>query len=180
MQRLWSLGSLPPVGVGQLFKRDPDAMKLTAIILVGLAAAFLSGCRMTPKENYQQTIDADLGQATTAMLALRAFDSGDVVKARRTAMVPVFLNLDATRYYAVKGMVRLTHSQKEEWTKIARETLDYMCMHRGDWDPRLLDFQAGMRGLRYFLTQADEVQRLDELSEYLARVEQKKPEAHRP
>jgi hypothetical protein len=95
-------------------------------------------------------------------------------------MVPVFLNLDSTRYYAVKGMVHLTQPQKEEWAKLARETLDYVCMHRDEWDPTLLDFQAGMRGLRYFLSQPDEVRRLDELSEYLARVEQLKSEAQRP
>jgi hypothetical protein len=155
-------------------------MKLLHTILVGLIAGFLSGCSTTPKENYQQAIDSDLGQATTAMLTLKTLDSGDVAKARRMAMVPVFLNLDGTRYYTVKGMTRLTPAQKKEWTKLARQVLDYVCAHRDEWDPRLLDFQAGMRGLRYFLTQPDEVQRLDDLSVYLARGVQKKSEAHGP
>ena len=155
-------------------------MKLLSILFVGFAAGLLSGCRAAPKENYQQAIDSDLGQATAAMLTVKALDSGDVVKARRVAMVPVFLNLDGTRYYAAKGMASLTQAEREDWTKLARKTLDYVCEHRDVWDPQLLDFQAGMRGMRYFLTQPDEIRRLDELLEDLARIEQKKSEAQRP
>ena len=91
-------------------------------------------------------------------------------------MIPVFVNLDAVRYYTVKGMASPTPEQKQEWTKLARETLDYMLLHRDEWDSRRLSVQAGLRGLRHFLRDPEEIRRVNELSEYL----QKRSEAQKP
>jgi hypothetical protein len=157
-----------------------DAMKLPPILIVGLTAGFVSGCGAPPKENYQQAVESGLSQATCAMQTLKALDSGDVARTRRVAMVPLFLNLDAARYSEVKGMISLPQSQKEEWTRLARETLDYVSEHKDEWDPRLLDFQAGMRGMRYFLTHPEEARRLDEITAHLARIEERKSEVQKP
>jgi hypothetical protein len=154
-------------------------MKSLLILFVALAAALLTSCGTTPKENYQQAIDADLAEATVLMHTLRALDSGDVPKTRSMAMAPVLLNLDAVRYYSIKGMASLTAEQRQEWTMMARESLDYMLQHRNELDSRRLDVQAGLR-LRRFLTQPEDVRRVDELSDHLARNAQTRLEAQKP
>ena len=153
-------------------------MKFLFLFFAAFALLFPSGCSTTPKENYhyQQAIDSNSAQTTVLLRTLTVFDSGDVAKARSMAMIPVLLNLDSVRYYAVKGMATLTPEQRQEWTQLARETLDYMLRHRGAWDSRRLDIQAGMRGLRYFLTQPEESLRIQELSDYM----QKRSETQKP
>ncbi len=67
-----------------------------------------------------------------------------------------------------------------DWVAVARKTLDYMLRHRDEWNAEGLDVKAGLRGLRYILTEPEAVRRLDELSDYLNPVERKQPEARRP
>ena len=155
-------------------------MKSLLLPFAGLVAALFIGCCTTPKENFQQQIEADLSESSVFMHTLRALDSGDVAKARSMAMIPVLLNLDAVRFYSIKGMVSLTHEQRQKWTKVARETLDYMLQHGDAWDSRRLDVQAGLRGLKYFLTLPEDVRRVDELSGVLAQNLQKRSETQKP
>ena len=51
--------------------------------------------------------------------------------------------------------------------------MDYMLDHTDEWDPRRVDVQAGMRGLRYFLTTPEDVRRIDELSGQLGQNKKK-------
>jgi hypothetical protein len=95
-------------------------------------------------------------------------------------MVPVFLSLDSFRYYTTKGMIVPTPEQRQNWAKVAKETLDYMLKHRGEWDSRLLDVRAGIHGLRYILTAPQDVRRLDELSKDLASVEAERRATQKP
>ncbi len=154
-------------------------MKFLAILFVG-AAMFLSSCCTPPKENYQQAIQSDLVQAQVSFRTLKPVDSGDTVKARHLLMLPVWMGLDGARFYSVEGLASLTPQERQDWTTLARQTLDYMLLHKDDWDLRLLDVQAGMRGLRYFLATPEDVQRLNELSDYLAAAEKKKSEDEKP
>jgi len=135
----------------------------------------LSACSTPPKENYQQAIQSDLGQALVSFRTLKPVDSGDTVKARHLLMLPVWMNLDGARFYSVEGLASLTPQERQDWTTLARQTLDYMLLHKDDWDLRLLDVQAGMRGLRYFLTEPEDVRQLKELSDYLASKHTTKP-----
>ena len=107
------------------------------------------------------------------MKTLNALDSGDVTKARKIAITPVFLNLGSAQYYYTRSLASPTSDQKEQWTKLASETLDYMLKHKDDWDSKRLDVQGGIRGLRYFLTKPEDVRQLDELSEHLAEKEKR-------
>ncbi len=102
---------------------------------------------------------------TMSLGVLKQLDAGHVDRARKIAMIPVYSGMDSARFDSVHGLVSLTPEEKEEWTKVARETLDYMLRHTDECDSRDLTVQAGMRGLRYFLTEPDDVRRLDELSE---------------
>jgi hypothetical protein len=154
-------------------------MKFSAILFVA-AAMSLSSCCTPPKENYQQSIQFDLGQAQVSFLTLKPVDSGDTVKARHLLMLPVWMNMDGARFYSVEGLTSLTPQERQDWTTLARHVLNYMLLHKDDWDLRLLDVQAGMRGLRYFLTTPEDVQRLNELSDYLAAAEKNKSEDKKP
>jgi hypothetical protein len=46
-----------------------------------------------------------------------------------------------------------------------------MIQHRDEWDARRLDVKGGIRGLRYLLTNPEDVRRLKELTDYLAEHE---------
>ena len=56
----------------------------------------------------------------------------------------------------------------------------YMLRHRDDFDPRLPSVQAGLRGMKKILTEADDVRRLTELTDYLTGVEKKMSETQKP
>ena len=154
-------------------------MKFTPILFVG-AAMSLSSCCTAPKDSIQQAIESDYSQAYVSILTLKPVDSGDTVKARHLLMLSVFMGLDNARSYSVEGSDSLTPHEREEWTTLARQTLDYMLLHKDDWDLQLLDVQAGMRGLRYFLTKPEDVRRLNELSDYLTAAEKQKSENAKP
>ena len=136
--------------------------------------ALLPSCRTGPKENYQQAFEANLSEAGLFIKTLNALDSGDVAKARKIAVIPVFIDLDGLRYSTIKGMVSWTPEQKKEWAEVAKETLDYMERHEDEWDSKRLDVQAGLRGLRQILTESNDVRRIAELSKYLAEREKTK------
>jgi hypothetical protein len=82
-------------------------------------------------------------------------------------MLPAYMNMDFARFCSMKGWINLTPEDKQEWTKIARRTLNYMLHHTDECDSRDSAVQAGMRGLQYFLTEPDDVRRLNELSKQL-------------
>ena len=147
-------------------------MKLLSIFFAGFTAALLSSCSTTPKPNYQQATESDLVQADASLGVLTQLDTGHVDRARKIAMIPVYSGMDSARFDSIHGLVSLTPKEKEEWTKVARETLDYMLQHTDECDSRDLTVQAGLRGLRYFLTKPEDVRRLNELSE---RLETQKP-----
>jgi hypothetical protein len=143
-------------------------MKSRHFLSAGLAMIFLSSCSKTPEANYQQAIESDIVETDVFLKTLTALDSGDIAKARKVAIVPVLLNLGFAQYYFTKGLASPTPEQKQEWTKVASEILDYMLKHQDEWDSQRLDVQNGMRGLRYFLTKPEDVRRLNELSGHLA------------
>jgi len=147
-------------------------MKSLSIFLAGFIAVLLSSCSTTPKPNYQQATESDLVQADLSLGVLKQLDAGHVDRARKIAMIPVYSGMDSARFDSIHGLVSLTPQEKEEWTKVARETLDYILRHTDECDSRDLTVQAGMRGLRYFLTEPDDVRRLNELA---ARLETHKP-----
>jgi|ERR1017187_4285607 hypothetical protein len=149
-------------------------MKFLLILFAG-ALILLSACSAQPRENYQQAIQSDLVQAQVSFRTLKPVDSGNTVKARHLLMLPVWMGLDGARFDSVEGLASLTPQERQDWTTLARQTLDYMLLHKDDWDPRLLDVQAGMRGLCYFLTGPEDVRRLKELSDYLATKQTTKP-----
>ena len=101
-------------------------MKSRHFLFAGFAVILLSSCSKTPDANYQQAIESNLVETDAFMHTLSALDSGDVTKARKVAIMPVFLNLDSARFYITKGLASPTSEQKEQWTKLASETLDYM------------------------------------------------------
>jgi len=136
---------------------------------------FLSSCCTVPKENYQQAIQSDYSQAYWSFRTLKPADAGDTAKTREMLMTIVFLNLDSVRFYSVKGLASLTTEERRDCTTLARQTSDYMLLHKDDWDLRRLDVQAGLRGLRYFLTEPEDVRQLKELSDYLATKQTTKP-----
>jgi hypothetical protein len=152
-------------------------MKYIVPLCAGVAALLLSSCSTAPKVNknvnYSQAIESDVLETTIVMKTLNNLDSGEAAKARRVAMIPVFVSLDSFRYYTTQRLAAPTPEQTREWTEIAKVALDYMVKHRDEWDPKRVDLQEGLRGLRYLLTGPEEVRQLNELSQYLARNDQK-------
>lgn len=153
-------------------------MKSRHLLPAGLAALLLSSCLQTPKSKtldvqMQKAIESDLLHTRSFLRTLNALDAGDATKARKIAIIPVLMDLDFAQYYFTKGLSSPTREQTEQWTKAASETLDYMLKHRDEWDPRRVDVQGGMRGLRYFLTKPEDIRRLDELSGQLVENEKK-------
>lgn len=140
-------------------------------LLAGLTTVFLPGCSIMP--NYHQAMESNFAETETSLAVLSSLDSGDVAKTRRAAMIPVFEDFDFLRFCTINGEVSLTPKQKQAWTKLARETLDYTLRHRDVWASNPLDVQYGIRGLRYILTEPEDVRRINELSDYLARAQQK-------
>ena len=155
-------------------------MKSLSIFLAGFIAVLLSSCSTTPKPNYQQATESDLVQAHVSLGVLKQLDAGHVDRARKMAMIPVYSGMEFAWFCSTKGIVSLTPDEKQEWTKVARETLDYMLRHTDECDSRDLTVQAGLRGLRYFLTEPDDVRRINELSEQLAQIEKKRLETQKP
>jgi len=128
--------------------------------------------------SFQKAIESDLLHTRAFLRTLRALDAGEATKARKIAIIPVLMDLDFAQYYFTRGLASPTPEQTEQWAKVASETLDYMLKHRDEWDPRRVDVQGGIRGLRYFLTTPEDVRRLDELSGQL--VENKKKALEKP
>lgn len=136
-------------------------MKSRHLLSAGLAAILLSSCGKSPESktldaNFQKALESDLLHTRAFLRTLNALDSGDPTKARKIAIIPVLMDLDFAQYYFTKGLSSPTPEQKQEWTKVASETLDYMLKNRDEWDARRVDVQGGMRGLRYFLTKPED------------------------
>jgi hypothetical protein len=143
-------------------------MKYLTILFAGLATAFVSGCCSTEKAADQQGYSSSLVETDNDLKILAALDSGDASKARKAAVLPVFMDLDYLQFCTTRNIVSPTPEQKLESVKLARKTLDYMLKHRDDWDARLPSVQAGLRGLSKILTTPEDVLKLKELSDYLA------------
>ena len=155
-------------------------MKSLSIFVAGLMAVFLSSCSTTPKPNYQQTVESDLAGAVVNLAVLKQLDAGHVDKARRIAMIPVYSGMDFVRFCSVRGEVSLTAEEKLKWMKVARETLDYMLRHSDECDSRDRLVQEGMRGLNFFLSEAEDIRRLNELSAHLAQNDKTRVESQKP
>ena len=153
-------------------------------LIAGAAALILAGCGTAPnrtpppdpKVNYQQAIEADAVESAIVMKTLSDFDSGEAAKARRVAMMPVFVNLDSFRYYATQRLADPTPEQMKEWAGLAKATLGYMVKHRDEWDARRVDVQEGLRGMGFLLREPEEIQQLNELSNYVAQAQLKVPQ----
>jgi hypothetical protein len=152
-------------------------MRLLAILFT-VVMLFLTACSTQPKENYQQAYEQYLADGSVTMMTLRALDTGDIQKTRRVAMTSLHVTLDALADFAAQA--HPTTAQKQETVKLAREVLDYMLVHREDYDPRLPSVRVGVRSLQKILTEPDDVRRLTELSAYLAGVEKKMSETQKP
>ena len=152
-------------------------MRFLAILSAG-ALIFLSACSTQPKENYQQAYEQYLTDGSVTMTTLRALDTGDIQKTRRVAMTSLHVTLDALADFAAQA--HPTPEQKQETVKLARAVLDYMLVHREDYDPRLPSVRVGVHSLQKILTEPDDVRRITELSDYLAGVEKKMSETQMP
>ena len=150
-------------------------MKSTFILFL---VALLTGCSTAPKENYQQAYEASLADGVVMMTTLRTLDTGDVRKTRHVAITDLHVTLSFLPIYAAQA--HPTAEQKQEELTLARGVLDYMLVHREEFDPRLPSVRMGMCGLQKILTQPDDVRRLTELSDYLAGVEKKMSETTKP
>ena len=155
-------------------------MKSLSILLLGITAALLSGCSTTPKPNYRQAFEFDIGQAHASLATLNSLDAGQIERARKIAMLLLCDDMDFARFCGVHGLGPLTPDEKKEWTKMAKQTLDYMRRHPDECDLRTASVQAGMRGLKYFLTDPADVHQLDELSEQLNQMEKKRLDTETP
>jgi len=150
-------------------------MKSSMIYFAGLAVVLVSGSCSTEKAVDQQGYASSLVEADINVKILAALDSGDVSKARKMAVLPIFLDLDYLQFCTTRGIVSPTPEQTRESVKLARETLDYMLHHRDDWDSRRLDVQAGIRGIQKILTEPEDVTKLKELSDFLATRQSGRP-----
>ena len=150
-------------------------MKFLTIMFAGVMV-FLSACSTQP--NYQQAYEQELTDGSVTMTTLRALDTGDISKTRRVAMGSLHMTLHAL--VNSESRARPTPEQKQDEIKLAREVLNYMLMHREDYDPRLPSVRFGVRSLQKILTETEDVRRLTELSDYLAGVEKKKSETQKP
>ena len=166
-----SQGSRPAQLRFRIVKHHSHAMKSLAIFFAGCMAVLLSSCSTAPKPNYQQANESDVVQAHLALDVLKQLDAGRVERARKIATIPVFMGIDSARFNSIHGLVSLTPGERQEWVKIARETLDYMLRRTAEFDSRDLTVQWSIRGMRYFLTEQDDVRRIDALSERLAEIE---------
>jgi hypothetical protein len=153
-------------------------MKSFPPLIIGAAALILAGCSTAPKHaaldpkvNYQQAIEADAVESAIVMKTLHDLDSGEAAKARRVAMMPVFVNLDSFRYYTTQRLAAPTPEQMREWSELAKATLGYMIKHRDEWDVRRVDVQEGLRGMGYLLREPDDLRQLNDLSNYLAQTQ---------
>ena len=155
-------------------------MRSLSILFLGITAALLSGCSTTPKPNYHQAFEFDIGQAHASLEILKSLDAGDTDRVRRIAMLLVCVDMDFARFCEVHGLGPLTPDEKQDWIRTARQTLDYMCRHPDECDLRLASVQAGMRGLKYFLTDPADVHQLDKLSEQLNQKEKKRLDTKTP
>ena len=148
---------------------------ITAVIslLVGAAAGFWIGRRVQPEEVHQQAFDATLGQAKLFMGTLQTLDTGNVAKTRRMGSIPLLVDLEFIGDYVAKGRVSPNPEDRQEWNKLSKEVLDFMLRHKEEWDPRLPYVRDGVRGLRMNLSEAEDLRRLAELTNYLASAAQK-------
>jgi hypothetical protein len=152
-------------------------MKLSHISIV-VSVMALSGCSTAPKDNYQQAHEAGLAEGRAMMTTLRALDTGDIRKTRKIVMTSLHVTLSFLSTYAAQA--HPNPEQKQEEVALGRDVLDYMLLHREELDPRLPSVRMGVRGLQKILTQAGDVRRLMELSDYLAGVEKKMAETSKP
>jgi hypothetical protein len=149
---------------------------LTAVftLLLGLVAGFWLGWRL-PKNDIQQLFEGELSFADTSMKTLQKLDSGDVAKTRRMLILSVYANLDRMQFWTSKGWASPSPVQRQQWTTVARETLDYMLQHKEELDPRDPYMQLGVKALGPVLSETGDMERLSELTNYLARVKQMTP-----
>ena len=153
-------------------------MKSSRLAFVGVVMVLLSGCSTAPKENVQQAYEASLTDGQVMMATLRTLESGDVRKAKQIVMTSLEVTLSSLGSLA--GQAHPTPEQKQEEIAFARDVLEYMLAHREEINPRLPSVRAGVRGLQKMLTQAEDIPRVSELSEYLAAVEKKMSETTMP
>jgi hypothetical protein len=153
-------------------------MKSTLIVFLGVITVLVSGCSTAPKENYQQVYEQSLADGSVTMVTLRSLDSGDIRKTKQIGMTSLYVTLEILADAA--GHAHPTPEQKQEEIALAREVLGYTLLHRGDIDPRLPSVRIGVHALQKILTAPDDVQRLTELSDYLAGVEKKMSDTTKP
>lgn len=152
-------------------------MKLATVLFAG-AAVLLSSCGTPPKENGQQAFESSLSEAQLFMKTLRTLDSGNIEKTRQVAFTTVCVDLTFLEYFAEKG--NPTAEQKQQMVVIEREALDYMVIHKDEFDPRLLSAVGAIRGMRQILTEPEDVRRLNELSDYFADREKNMSDSEKP
>ena len=145
-----------------------------------LAALLLcvSGCTTSPRENDHKAFDADVRESCVLLQTLQMLDSGDIQKTRQVAMLPLLVDLSSLPDYAAK--TRPSAQQQEALVSMAREALDYLFVHREEFDPRWPSVRMGVRGLQKTLTKPEDARRLAELLEYFAGVEKRKSEGSKP
>jgi len=148
-------------------------MKPFVTIFAGLALAFLSACRTTPKFDYQDAYDKDLVNCSVMVEILKALDAGDREKVQGIALARVNTGLIFMPDLAAKAHPEPW--QKEEQVETAKYVLNYMFEHRAEFDLRW-EFHAN--SFKAKLTNREDLRRLAELEDCLAKARKKMAESN--
>ena len=124
------------------------------------------GC-CTNRQQNTQVLQEDLLDSGIFLKTLTFVDAGDLTKARNVGSLPIFMNLGAYEFCMSRGLASFTSEEQFEWEQLARNTLDYMLKHSGEWDLRKPDVRSGIRGLRYILRTSGDLTRLQQLDDFV-------------
>jgi hypothetical protein len=148
-------------------------MKLPVIAFAGLALVSLSACRTTPKFDYQDAYDRDLANCSVMTDMLKALDVGNREKAQGIALARVNFGLALMPDFAAKA--HPAPWQKKDQTELAKYVLNYMYVHRAGFDLR---WGLHVDSLRAALTEPEDLRRLAELENCLAKAKKKMEESN--
>jgi hypothetical protein len=128
-------------------------------------ALWFSGCK-TPNDRptYQDVHDSDLVQGEVQLQYLKAFESGDLAKAKQMARTQLFLNISFLPTYAKK--FKMSAEEKTEADAFTKNALNYIWEHRKEIDGKLPAVQGALSAFPQLLTDKGDLDRLQELSDF--------------
>ncbi len=151
-------------------------MKFTFILPVGFAVLFLQGCSTTPKWNDRQAYECRIGGGNRLLDVLQALDAGGVEQARQVALLHA--NRMLIDLPSVTANAHLTQEDRMQGMAFAKAVLNYELIHKDELDGRS-GADDGLKWLKQVLTEPEDVRRLAELEDCLARADYKIREDNR-